>query len=317
MTTLAIVHPSQLVARELRERLESEPQLCQELRLLTTAEEEVGTLTEARGAAAVVQRYLPGALEGVAVAFLCGPLAELRRPLAELPAETRAILLAPDATVVDGPPLVAGVNLDQLPAAGVLLSPHPAVVHLAHLLRPLQDLGLRRATATLLQPVSLYGASALDELLEQARSLLTFQPITASTSFAHQMAFNLVPAELPGEALGEQLEAILGTEALLAVQVIQAGIFHGTSASLYVELAPETGPEAVGRALEEHPGIELRDPGEGPLGPIDAALSEAVLIAPPRRLREPAGAYWLWSTMDNLTCGGAHNAMAIARALLQ
>src|SRR5690606_38965767 len=104
----------------------------------------------------------------------CGSAEQAREALARMPAGARAVVLALDATAADAPPLVAGVNLDEGAPPPVALSPHPGAVVLAHLLRPLRELGLRRAEATLLQPVSVFTNAALDQLFEQARSLLTF-----------------------------------------------------------------------------------------------------------------------------------------------
>ena len=49
LTTLAVVHPTTLLGKELREALEKSPELWDELRLLSTDATEVGTLTESRG----------------------------------------------------------------------------------------------------------------------------------------------------------------------------------------------------------------------------------------------------------------------------
>jgi aspartate-semialdehyde dehydrogenase len=316
MTTLAVINPSRLVAREVRDRLEAEIDLWQELRLLTTSAEEVGTLTEARGTATIVQAFEPMALDGVDLAFVCGPMAEVRPVLEARPSATRAVLISSDASAGDAPPLVAGVNLEGAPTEAVVISPDPGTVHLAHLLRPLQALGLERAVATLLQPVSVLDASALDELFEQARALLSFQPVVGSASLPQQLAFNLLPVEGPPDLITEQLRVVLDTEVPLAVELLQAGVFHGSSASLYFELDPDPGEAAVAAQLREHPGIELLTAGERSLGPIDAASSEGIRVGELRRAGGRAGAYWLWSVIDNLTRGGADNALAVARALL-
>jgi hypothetical protein len=107
MIVLAILHPSDLQGQELKERLERRPGWWDELRLLSTDEAEVGTLTEVRGAAAMVQRFTPEELEGVAVAFFCGSMAASRPILADLPRDTTAIVLAPEAEAGDGRPVVA------------------------------------------------------------------------------------------------------------------------------------------------------------------------------------------------------------------
>src|SRR5688572_3779353 len=112
MKVFAIVHPSSMLAKELREQLGRRPELWRELRLLTTIEEEVGMLTEVGGAAAVVQRATPESLADVDLLFLCGTADQARETLAAAPTGVRAVLLAFDATPADATPLVAGINLD-------------------------------------------------------------------------------------------------------------------------------------------------------------------------------------------------------------
>ncbi|MEJ2086836.1 MAG: hypothetical protein P8Y44_14430, partial [Acidobacteriota bacterium] len=52
------------------------------------------------------------------------------------------------------------------------------------------------------------------------------------------------------------------------------------------------------------------------LGPVDAASSERILFSPPRRSERRPDSFRIWSVMDNLTRGGALNALAIAEYIL-
>lgn len=315
MRKAALLHPSGLTAKELRAQLENRPDLVREVRLLTTNDDEVGTLTESAGAAAMVQRFTAEAVQDVDILFLCGPAAESRQVLAEVPG-ARAVILSPDAEVSDAPPYVAGVNLGEHDSIGPLaLSPHPGAILLAHLLHPLRGLGLRRAEATLLQPVSIFPADALDQLFEQARNLLTFQPIGESEHWHRQLAFNLQSTDAAGGSLREQVEAVLADGAAITAQVVQAGVFHSFSASLHVALEPDPGVEKIRDAYADRPWIGWAD--DEPLGPVDVAASEDVQIGQLRGDRGLPGSYWLWAVMDNLTRGGASNAIALAEAVLR
>jgi len=211
---------------------------------------------------------------------------------------------------------VAGVNLPPHEAVEpVVLSPQPGAILLAHVLHPLQQLGLRRAEATLLQPVSVFPGEALDQLFEQARNLLTFQPVGESAHWQRQLAFNLLPTDVAGDALREQVEAVLGDGAAITAQVLQAGVFHSFAGSLHVTLEPDPGLERIREAYAERPGLRWAE--EEPLGPVDAAAAEDVLIGHVRSDRGRGGSYWLWAVMDNLTRGGASNAIALAEAVLR
>jgi len=320
MSVLAIVHPGNLLGKELRESLGrgvTGPS-WQEVRLLSTIEHEIGTLTEAGGAAAVVQRYQPESLDGVALAFFCGPIAANRPLLAELPLEVTAVVLSPDATLADGHPVVSGINSRPSGAgnggSSVLLSPHPAVVLLAHVLYPLAAFEPREAMATVIQPASLYDEPGLEELFEQTRQIVAMTARRRSQVFGAQLAFNLLPAAHADETattVVAALDAVLPAPVPLSVQLVQAGIFHCLTLSLYVRCATAPSMQAVRKALAASPFVE---PSDDPrhLGPISAAASDKVLLGTPRK--EERG-FWIWAAMDNLTRGGAINALEIAAAV--
>lgn len=318
MTRIAILHPSNLLGRELRETLDRRQGLWQELLLLTTHKEEVGNLTEVRGAAAMVQSYTPEALAGIDLVFLCGPMAANRPVLEALPPGATAVILSPDAGGEEGRALVAEVNLVDAYRGELLLNPHPAAIGLAQLLHPLGDLGLRSAAATVVLPTSMREQDALDELFDQTRAILTFADKKPQTIFGRQMAFNLVPAPedgLQATALAGLVGVILGDGPEISVQCLEAGIFHSLSISLHLRFAGDPGLEAVRAAFEDHPILELEDGDEAP-GPIDVTGRDEVLIG--RIVRDPQlpGAYWIWAVLDNLTRGGALNAVAILEKVL-
>jgi aspartate-semialdehyde dehydrogenase len=320
MSVLAIVHPTNLLGKELREALGRgiTGPTWQEVRLLSTSEQEIGILTEAGGAATVVQRYEPEALEGVSVVFFCGPIAANRPALAELPPEVTAVVLSPDATLADGHPVVAGINARPGGAgnggASVLLSPHPAVVLLAHLLYPLAALEPLRAVATSVLPASLYDDAGIEELFEQTRQIIAMTARRRSQVFGAQLAFNLLPAgrgEETAANVDTELRAVLPAPVPLSIQLVQGGIFHCLALSLHVTCAAAPSAQAVRKALTGSPFIEpAGDPRH--LGPIDAAANDKVLLG---AIRRDETGVWIWAVMDNLTRGGALNALEIAAAV--
>lgn len=87
MSTIAIVHPMTLLGKELRETLDR----LQDVRLLSNREDEIGTLTEVAGAAAMVTRYEPEKLQGASIAFLCGTMEDNRPILAECRSRNRPL----------------------------------------------------------------------------------------------------------------------------------------------------------------------------------------------------------------------------------
>ena len=141
---LAIVEATTLLGKEIRDTLVGRPNLWREIRLLTTREDEVGALSEVAGAATFVQRADEDGLSGVDLVFCCGTDEEARKVLDVLPESATAVVLATDLkdyAAIAGQPIVSGVNFAKSQHGRVLLSPHPSVVLLAHLLHPLRGLG--------------------------------------------------------------------------------------------------------------------------------------------------------------------------------
>ncbi|MFL6232534.1 MAG: hypothetical protein ACJ76N_05315, partial [Thermoanaerobaculia bacterium] len=289
--------------------LERLPAVGGEIRLLSNRENEIGTLTEVGGAAAMVTRYEPEKLQGASAVFLCGTMEDSRLVLAELPSGVEAVLLSLDATAGDGRPVVAGVNDEAARGHRVLLSPHPGVVLLAHLLHALQGLEVEEAVATLIQPASMRDDAGLEELFEQTRQIVAMTRRTPTPVFGAQLSFNLLPVPLPADPVAAQLQAVLPGMPL-ALQILQGGVFHSVSASLYVRCAGGPTLQAIRKALAGHPHLEAADRPKH-LGPIDAAASDKVIYGNVRK-DEAGGGFWLWAVMDNLTRGGALNAIEIA-----
>ncbi len=313
MSGIAILHPTNLLGKELTETIEHRARQWREVRLLSTHEDEVGTLTDVGGAAGLVTRYEPESLRGISTVYFCGPIA-LNRPLFDdLPPGATGVVLSPDATPQDGVPVVAGVNIEDANLGSIVVSPHPAVVLLAHLLHPLRELEPVSAVATVIQPVSMYDNPALEDLLNQTSGIVAMTGSKPSKIFGTQLAFNLIPARVDPHPLALALRVVLGGKDLpMTLQVAQGGIFHSVTASLYLRMPEKVTVPTIRKALSRHPYLE---PAEHPkrLGPIDAAANEKVIFGTIRK--DDLGGFWIWAVMDNLTRGGALNAVEIVEAI--
>ncbi len=312
MKNTVLINPSDLVGQEIKDQIGQLGGAAQRLTLLTTVADQVGTLTDIGGAAAMVGAYRPEELEGAEILFLCGPFEQCQGVLDQAPPDAQIVLVSPDTptgAAAPGPWAVAGLPDEP---SRVLVSPHPATVHLVQLLHPLADLGLARASATVVQPASLFGADALDELMEQTRQILAFHTPAGGEHFERQIVFNLLPTVDDG-TVGHQVRTLLSGSISspldLSAQVIQGGIFHGTSVSLHVSLAPAITLDELESAL--FAGSLLQRVDDLPPGPVDAASTDRILVAPPRLEGHQPGTFWLWSVMDNLTRGAALNAIAL------
>lgn len=318
MSVIAIVHPTNLLGKEVKETLEQQSTQWREIRLLSTDEDEVGTLTEAAGAAALVARYDEDSLKGATTIYFCGPI-DVNRPLFEdVPKDATAVVLSPDASPEDGVPVVAGVNSEAARPGQILLSPHPAVVLLAHLLHPLRSFAPESAVASIVLPASMADKPGLEELFKQTQQIVALTPRRETKVFGTQLAFNLLPSATDAQAVADSLAKVLegGSEPApvppVALHLTQGGVFHSLTVSLYVRFREAATVQTLRKALAAHPYLEaVARPKH--LGPIEVAAGEKVLLGPIRK--DATGGFWIWAVMDNLTRGGALNAIEIVEGV--
>lgn len=309
-----VVEPNSLVGKELREMVEaaSDPRL--QIELAAVSEEGVSTLTRLDDEAALVTEITPESLRDADVAVLCGRAARQRRAVEMARREaTQLVVAATELDHPEGTPVVAGLGDRELVTDEVLVSPYPATIALGHLLAPLVERGLARASATVLLPASSQDNAGLDELFEQARSLLTFAADKPVAVYGHQLAFNLLPGP-SAEAMRRHVARILDREIDLSVQLLQSPVFHGVAVSLLVEVDPGRDEADIRAAIDASPYCEAVEADEG-LGPIDSTRREEILVGRIAADADRPGAFWIWAVMDNLRRGGASNVLAILQSL--
>jgi aspartate-semialdehyde dehydrogenase len=190
---------------------------------------------------------------------------------------------------------------------------HPSAVAIALLLERLQlAAAVRTAATTVLVPASEFGRLAMDELHQQTVNLLSFQGLPRPM-FDAQVAYNLLSglgenaiASLTNlEArIRRQYEALgAGRWPALALQVIQAPVFHGLTFSIAVEFDRLVEISLIEDALSgEHIDLVLEDT-DSPSN-LAATGQNDVLV----RLRTEKGGrnpnevsrIWLWAAADNL-----------------
>lgn len=322
MSRIVILDPTTLLGREVRETLERLPGPAHRLELLATDDTAVGTVTEAYGEATLVARADASSLAGADLVFACGGAEEhSRKLLAERPPGTTAILLSADASARDGRAVVLGINDASAAPGECLRSPHPGAVALAHLLFPLVPLGLESVTATVVQPVSMFGQGALEEIFEQGRAIIAMTS-APKTRWGRQLAFNLYPApDLAPGTLPAVLEE-LGWPATVevAVEVLQGTIFHGVAASVFARFpsASTVTAKDLERALTASGFVTLDTDGEerpGMPGPVEVANEQQLIVGGIRPAPGNPGLFVIWAVMDNLTLGGAKNAVEVGLRL--
>ncbi len=331
MYRIGIVGATTLAGKELNDELQESLLLASEVVLLDEDEEAAGQMTATGDEPAFIQRIEPASFDKMDFVFFAADAAgtkkfwqQARRSGASIVDLTYALGAEKDVLVrsplVDGR---AGSGPDLKTPA--VVSAHPAAVMLALVACRLKEkLGLASLAATVMEPASEHGRAAMDELHQQTVNLLSFHSVPQE-QYDAQVSFNLLPAL--GEAAKIDLAEIAkrirshygvlsaGELPSLALQVVQAPVFHGYSASVLVELEKAATAEQVQVALAgEH--VDVVDGESDPPSNVGAAGQSNVMVKVSAADESTATGkrFWLWLSADNLKLG-AMNAIACALEL--
>src|SRR5258705_3240873 len=240
---IVIAGASSLLGGELKTLVEESRFAGWDLRLVDE-ENSAGTVTEAGGEAAVIQRVEEDTFRGSRYAFLAGStafgklcLGPAREAGATIIDFTHAALSDPDATQwfpkiesLTGKSIAKNAKTFSVFSAGGTAAASLALV--------LQKFGLQRLVGVMFRPVSDTGRNGIEELETQTSQLLSFQSI-GSQVFGTQTAFTLLPrfgAESKEDLQREGLEiraevsAAVGDvneDAKISLHLIHAPVFYG------------------------------------------------------------------------------------------
>jgi aspartate-semialdehyde dehydrogenase len=332
---IGIVGASSLAGKELSDELATSPLAASDLVLLDV-EDAAGQVTAAADEVSFIQRLETSSFEKMDFVVFAGEAAvtkkywqDARRAGASIVDLTYA--LEGEKDVLVRAPWVAEIagekvspKLPDLKTPAVVAA-HPVAVMLALVAGRLQaKLTLANVAATVMEPASEYGRTAMDELHQQTVNLLSFQTLPRE-QYDAQVAFNLLP-EL-GEAAKVKLAVTEqrirqhyaglsdGQLPVLALQMVQAPVFHGYVLSLLGELGkPATVGEFEAALSGDH--IDLVSGESDPPSNLSAAGQEDIMV----RVRKDAGEdgkgtrFWIWLAADNLKLA-ALNAIACASEL--
>ncbi|MFQ5777173.1 MAG: Asd/ArgC dimerization domain-containing protein [Terriglobia bacterium] len=327
---LAIVGASSLKGKELKEVLKQRLFPVSKLALLDD-NEAVGQLTEFEGEPALVQSVDADTFTQSDLVFLASTRGAFTREQWPRAAAGTAALVDLTHALLDVPEAVPRVPFleEALPHRASsdrrwFIAPHAAaVVLLTLLIRLSAAFRLRQMVANIFEPVSERGAAGLEELKEQTVRLLSFQEFPR-TVFDAQVAFNLLPRygtasrarlEESEDTIRREVERCAPAFAeRLALQVIQAPIFHSHCLSVLVEFEGRVELSAVEQALQGRPLVVVPQ-DEAPATVVDVAGREDIVVGPVLRDRNRPAAVWLWAVADNLRLA-ASTAVEIAEKVV-
>jgi hypothetical protein len=275
-------------------------------RLLHTGSEPEHLIAEVSGEATLVAPWLdPGEIEGSAAVILTAT------PTPEAAGRLLDWLRAnPSVALLDcSQPGVAGGEaacvLDAIPPVRRALPWYhlvdPSLAAAARWLRALLALDPEAFHATLVCPVSTFGTEAIEELASQGSARLSGRPTRRPVHLPRVLAFDLAVAADERSAAFEAQFSELFPGVTPSLHVIDAGIFHGTLATVLLRCAGKVSLERARSLLRATPGLRLArrtDPAT-----VTDAVEQDEVICGDLRLQGPCVTAWLLA--DGLRVGGA------------
>lgn len=312
---IVIAGASSLLGGELKTLLEESRFAGWDLRLVDE-EDAAGTLTEAGGEAAVIQRIEEDTFRGARYAFLAGSTAfgnlcvvPAREAGATIIDFTYATLSDPDATpwfpkieALTGKSVARHAKTFSVFSAGGTAA--------ANLTLMLQRFGLQRLVMTMFRPVSESGRAGIEELETQTSQLLSFQSI-GSPVFGTQAAFNLLPRfaaeskedlQREGLEIRAELTAALddvNEDAKVSLNLVHAPVFYGLTFSACADLGEGADMPKLSSAFREAGWVVAGNEEAGPCN-VSVAGESYLFLSEPRADLPRAGAWWFWGAADNL-----------------
>src|SRR6201987_338880 len=312
---IVIAGASSLLGNEVKSLLEESRFAGWDLRLVDE-EDVAGTLTEAGGEAAFIQRIEEDTFHGAKYAFLTGSVAFAKRCLGPGREAGSVIIDFSRATLSDPDAVPWFPKIQALTGRTVAKNARTftvfsvggtAVTSLSLGLRPL---GLKRLAVVINRPVSESGREGIEELETQTSQLLSFQSIGQQV-FGTQAAFNLLPcfgAESRQDLRGNLFEiraaisaalADAEEDAKVAVKLVHAPVFYGTTFSACADLETNAESEAVVSACRAA-GFSMLPCAEAAPSNVSVAGETSIFLQGPESDPVVPGCWWFWGAGDNL-----------------
>lgn len=315
-----IVGASTLLGKELVEELNSSG-ADWDLRLVD-ATDPGGQLVAGGDEALVIQPLTPDVFEGRDVAFFAESVPTTRAHWREAQMAKAVVIdltggLEREQVAIVRSPWIAGGRAPDARTT-VVVPAHPAAVMLGVVGSNLtKAFGRVQLAATVLEPASQQGARGMDELHQQTVSLLGFHSVPQEFYDA-QVAFNLriglgeaakVDLSKIGETIRRHVQEVAGetVASSIAMQLVQAPVFHGYTMSVFAELPGNADMAALRNALQGGV-IKLAESAQD--APSNQSVTQEGDISVAIREDAASGAdargYWLWMAADNLKLAARH-----------
>lgn len=230
----------------------------------------------------------------------------------------------------DVPLVVPEVNAEDAlnTPKNIIANPNCTTIQMVVSLKPIEQLShIKRVHVSSYQSASGAGASAMKELIEQAKQSTAGEEVQVE-KFAHQLAFNLIPhIDVFTEngytkeemKMYNETRKIMHSDIQVSATCVRVPVMRAHSESIWVETEDELTVEQVRNAFENFNGIIVEDNPSEKKYPMPLFLSgrDEVFVGRIRKdLTNPKGIAF-WSVSDQIRKGAALNAVQIAEYLIK
>jgi aspartate-semialdehyde dehydrogenase len=301
---------------------------------LLASERSIGKELEFNGKSIPIQLLTENSFSGVDIGLFSagGSVSQRFAPIAASSGcvvidNTSAFRMEPDIPLVV--PEVNPEAIAMYKRRGIIANPNCSTIQMVVALKPIHDaVRIRRVVVSTYQAVSGTGKKAIEELLEQTRSLLNSRDPKMSV-YPHRIAFNCIPhidVFLDNAYTKEEMKMINETKKILndssiaiTATTVRVPVLYGHSESVNIETERKLTAEDARGILSRAPGVKVVDDPKRniyPL-PIDAAGRDDTFVGRIREDESIENGINMWIVSDNLRKGAALNAVQIAEILVR
>ncbi len=330
---IALVGTDSLRGKEIKEVLSRRDIHFEEIDFFDPeVEEEYSKLTRFRGEPRIIHHLDEDSLVGADLVFLASEK-KINRKYGSLAGQLKFQVIDLSETFnrdKNIPLAVAGINDEEVikERPQIIANPHPVTIILGHVFYSIQkEIGLSKAVAFILQPVSAFEESGIEELANQSVDVLNSTSLSKKV-FKAQIAFNLLSYIEPMDKNGfspterqiiTEIKRVLNSMVFpFSLAIIQAPVFHTYSIMVYLELRKKAETKALRELFKASPYFQLSAPSvASPVSCASVAGQDKIFIDQIKRDSFLPSSFWVWVVADNLTRGSALNALEIAKKIIQ
>lgn len=230
----------------------------------------------------------------------------------------------------DVPLVVPEVNGEdaKVRPRNIIANPNCTTIQLVVALKPLEGLShIKKVHVATYQAASGAGAAAMDELVEQFKSIANDEPVKVE-KFVYQLAYNLIPQVDVFTENGytkEELKMynetrkILHTDVEVSATCVRVPILRAHSEATWIETERPVSIEDARKAFANANGVILEDMPMDKLYPMpmNVAGKDAVYVGRIRKDISNPNGLTFWTVSDQIRKGAALNAIQIAEYLIK